>query len=96
MPAPISFSEVSKLLLPFSRGPTLYPFYQIGGAQGRRTRSKYVYVIGPNVPLFHPNIQTEACLADELPRPMGDFFLQNVVSVLCDPYQMVLNLIDRM
>ena len=48
-----------------------------------------------DVPFLDPNVQAEPCLADQLPRPMGDLPLQNVISILGHPYQMILDFVNR-
>jgi hypothetical protein len=87
---------MSKLLLQFAQRPAFYPFHQIGWTQGRRGRSQYVHVVLPDVPLLDPDIQTETRLPDQLPRPMDNLPLQNMIPVLGYPYQMVLDFVNRM
>jgi len=88
-PAAVCYAEIS------AAQPTFYLLHQIGGAYGRRSRPEYVHMILAGAALFDPNIQTEACLPDQLPRSMGNLALQHVVPIFRHPYQVILDLVNR-
>jgi len=94
-PPVVTFDVISNLLLryPAVRRAKISLDPEVPTLAGAREK---VHVVLADVPFLDPNIQAEAGLPDQLPRPTGHLALQHRISTLGPPNQGIFDFVERM
>jgi len=95
MSAPVPLAQGRKFHRQFPRGSTFQRLDHPADRQRRWCRDEQVDVVFAHMALQNVHIVGQTGLPDQLPYPIGDLALQDVIPILRRPYDVVLQTVDR-
>jgi hypothetical protein len=87
---------MGKLFKQLARCATLDPPHDFARGHSRWATHQYVYMVFAYHSTNDPYLESLTSLPDKFSDPLRQFPCQHFVSILCNPYKMVLYLVYRM